>query len=76
MNNNTESKHAGDHNHARFPALITGSVATTLGAALMAVGLLAVPYAKAATKLSMADETFILAAAQGGPVPGFRGTGR
>ena len=66
MNTNTESKHAVDHNNARFPKLITGSLAATLGVALMAVGLLAVPCAKAATKLSMADESFILAAAQGG----------
>ena len=66
MNTNPESKRAVDHNNARFPTLITGSVATTLGVALMAVGLLAVPCAKAETKLSMADETFILAAAQGG----------
>ena len=66
MNTNTESKHAVDHNNARFPNPITGSVAATLGVALMAVGLLAVPSAKAETKLSMADETFILAAAQGG----------
>jgi putative membrane protein len=66
MNTNTESKHAVEHNNARYPKLTTDSVAARLGVALMAVGLLAVPCAKAATKLSMADENFILAAAQGG----------
>ena len=66
MNPNTESMHAVEQNNARFPKLITGSVAARLSVALMAVGFLAVPCAKAATKLSMADESFILAAAQGG----------
>src|ERR1039457_6599486 len=66
MNTNTESKYAVDHDNTRIQSLLTDSVATTLGVALMAVGLLAVPCAKAATKLSMADESFILAAAQGG----------
>jgi putative membrane protein len=66
MNTNTESKPAVEYNDARFSKLITGSVAAKLGVALMAVGLLAVPCAKAGTKLSMADESFILAAGQGG----------
>ena len=66
MNTHTESKHAVDHNNARYPKLTTDSVAARLGVAMMAVGLLAVPCAKAATKLSTADENFILAAAQGG----------
>ena len=66
MNTNKESKHAVDHNNARLPNPIAGSVAATLGVALMAVGLFAVPCAKAETKLSIADESFILAAAQGG----------
>ena len=66
MNTNTESKHAVEHNNARYPKLTTDSVAARLSVALMAVGLLAVPCAKAETKLSMADESFILAAAQGG----------
>jgi putative membrane protein len=66
MNPNKESKHAVDHSNARFTNPITGSVAAALGVALMAVGLLAVPCAKAETKLSRADESFILAAAQGG----------
>ena len=63
MNTNTESKHAVEYNNARFPKLITGSLAATLGVALMAVGILAVPCAKAATKLSVTDTDFILAAA-------------
>ena len=66
MNTNTESKLAVEHNNARYPKLTTDSVAARLGVALMAVGLLAVPCVQAATKLSMADENFILAAAQGG----------
>jgi len=67
MNTNTESKHAVEHDNARFPKLITGSAVATLGMALVAVGLLlAVPSAKAETKLSTADTDFILAAAQGG----------
>jgi putative membrane protein len=66
MNTHTESKHAAEHDNARFPKLITGSAAARLGVALMAVGLLAVPCAKAETKLSTADESFILAVAQGG----------
>jgi putative membrane protein len=66
MNTNTESKHAVEYNNPRFPKLITSSVTARLGVALMAAGLLAVPCAKAATKLSTADENFILAAAQGG----------
>jgi putative membrane protein len=60
MNANTES------GHAVVPKLITILIAARLGVALMAVGLLAVPCAKAETKLSAADESFILAAAQGG----------
>ena len=67
MNNNTESKHAVEQDHARLPQLIVSAAAAKLGLTLMALGLLlAVPYAKAETKLSTADNDFILAAAQGG----------
>src|SRR5674476_1105116 len=66
MNTSTESKRAAEQDNARFPKLITGSAAARLGVALMAVGLFAVPCAKAETKLSTADKGFILAAAQGG----------
>jgi putative membrane protein len=66
MNTSTESKRAAEQDNTRFPKLITGSTAARLGVALMAVGLFAVPCAKAETKLSMADKGFILAAAQGG----------
>ena len=67
MNNNTESKRAVEQDHARLPQLIVSAAAAKLGLTLMALGLLlAVPYAKAETKLSTADSDFILAAAQGG----------
>jgi putative membrane protein len=67
MNTNTESKHAVEQDNARFPKLIASSAAARLGMALVAVGLLlAVPCAKAETKLGTADKHFILAAAQGG----------
>jgi putative membrane protein len=66
MNTSTESKRVAEQDNARFPKLITGSAAARLGVALMAVGLFAVPCAKAETKLSTADKGFILAAAQGG----------
>jgi putative membrane protein len=67
MNTNTESKHAVEQDNARFPKLIASSAAGRLGMAVVAVGLLlAVPCAKAETKLSPADKGFILAAAQGG----------
>jgi putative membrane protein len=67
MNTDTESMHAVEQDHARFSKLIVSSAAARLGMALMAVGLvLAVPCAKAETKLSTADNDFILAAAQGG----------
>ena len=67
MNNNTESKRAVEQDHARLPQLIVSAAAAKLGLTLMALGLLlAVPCAKAETKLSTADNDFILAAAQGG----------
>jgi putative membrane protein len=67
MNTNTKSKYAMDQDNARFPKLIASSAAARLGLALVAVGLLlAVPCARAETKLSTADKDFILAAAQGG----------
>ena len=67
MNTNTESKHAVEQDHARFSQLIVSSAAARLGTALVAVGLLfAVSCAKTETKLSTADNDFILAAAQGG----------
>ena len=67
MNTNTESKHAVEQDKTRFLKLISNSASATLGMALVAVGLLiAVPCAKAETKLSTADKDFILAAAQGG----------
>jgi putative membrane protein len=67
MKTNTESKHAIEQDNARFPKLIASSAAGRLGLAVVAVGLLlAVPCAKAETKLSPADKGFILAAAQGG----------
>jgi len=67
MNTNTESKHAIEQDNARFPKLIASSAAGRLGVAVVVVGLLlAVPCAKAETKLSPADKGFILAAAQGG----------
>jgi len=67
MNNNTESKRAVEQDHARLPQLIVSAAAAKLGLTLMALGLLlAVPCAKAETKLSTADSDFILAAAQGG----------
>src|ERR1039457_7497018 len=67
MNTNTGSKHMVEQDNPRFPKLIASSTAATLGLGLVAVGLLlAVPYAKAETKVSTADKDFILAAAQGG----------
>src|ERR1019366_8437521 len=67
MNTNTYSKHAVEQDNARFPKLIASSTVATVGMGLLAVGLLlAVPCAKAETKLSTADTDFILAAAQGG----------
>ena len=67
MNTNTKSKHAVEQDNARFPKPLASSAAARLGMALVAVGLLlAVPCAKAETKLSVADTDFILAAAQGG----------
>ena len=67
MNTNTESKHAVKQDHARFPQLIVSSAAARLGMALVAGGLLfAVSCAKTETKLSTADNDFILAATQGG----------
>ena len=69
MNTNTESKHAAEQTNARFPKLITSSAAARLCMAMVAVGLLlAVPCAKAETKLSTADKNFIVAAAQGGMI--------
>ena len=67
MNTHTESKHAVKQDTTRFPKLIASSAAARLGLALVAAGLLlAVPCATAQTKLSSADNSFILAAAQGG----------
>src|ERR1019366_3708667 len=67
MNTKTESKHTGEQDNTRFPKLIASSTAATLGLGLVVVGLLlAVPCVKAETKLSTADERFIVAAAQGG----------
>jgi putative membrane protein len=66
MNTNNRSNHAVTQDKTQFSKFITSS-ATRLGTALLAVGfLLAVPYAKAETVISMADTNFILAAAQGG----------
>src|ERR1035438_8098968 len=67
MNTNTESRHTVEQDNTRLPKLIASSTAATLGLGLVAVGLLlAAPCAKGETKLSTADESFILAAAQGG----------
>ena len=69
MNTNTESQRAVEQDKARFPKLISSSASATLGRTLVAVALLlllAVPRANAATTVSMADNDFILAAAQGG----------
>lgn len=67
MNINTRSTYAVKQGHARFSKLIGSSAVAKLGMALVAAGLLlAVPSARAETKLSTADKHFILAAAQGG----------
>jgi putative membrane protein len=65
MNTNTEQQHAVGQGSPQFLKLISNSASTTLGIALVVVGLL-VPCAKAQTVVSMADTNFILAAAQGG----------
>ena len=67
MNTHTESKHPVKQNHAPFPKLIARSAAARLGVALAAVGLVfVVSCAKTETTFPMADNDFILAAAQGG----------
>jgi putative membrane protein len=65
MTTNNEPKHPAKQDKMQFSKFISSS-ATRLGMALMAAGLLVVPYAKAETTISMADTNFILAAAQGG----------
>jgi putative membrane protein len=63
---NNASKHAVKEANTQLPKFIASS-ATRLGMTLIAVGLLlAIPCAKAAATASMADQDFILAAAQGG----------
>ena len=64
---NTKSQRAVEQDKSRFLNLISNSTSATLGMTLVAAGLLlAIPCAKAETKLSSADNNFILAAAQGG----------
>jgi putative membrane protein len=66
MNLNNASKHATNQANVQFSKFIARSVAK-LGMALMAIGiLLTIPCANAATPVAMADQDFILAAAQGG----------
>lgn len=66
MNTITKSKPATGQDHGPFPKNLPGSVAARV-IALAAVGiLLAVPDVKAQTKLSTADNDFILATAQDG----------
>jgi putative membrane protein len=67
MNTHTESKHPVKQNHAPFPKLIARSAAARLGMVLAAVGLVfLVSCAKTETTFPMADNDFMLAAAQGG----------
>jgi putative membrane protein len=67
MNTHTESKHPVKQDHAPFPKLIASSAAARLGMALVAVGLVfVVSCAKTETTFPMADNDFMLAAAQGG----------
>ena len=65
MNTNTESQHPVGQGRPQFLKLISNSASTTLGMVLAAAGFL-VPSANAAMTLSTADQSFILAAAQGG----------
>ena len=65
MNIETESKHGAARDKARFLSIIPATAPVMLGMVLVVAGLL-VSSAHAATVVSEADKSFILAAAQGG----------
>ena len=67
MNTYAESRYAVGQGNARSSKRAPNTISARQGIALVAAGLLlTIPCVKAETKLSGADKTFILAAAQGG----------